>query len=82
MHLRNEEAGLDMLLGLLLQELPESILHEVAKVPELGVGLEEFLGFLEELGVDAYGSAEPSQGVLPLTSFARNYYIALSSQWR
>jgi hypothetical protein len=82
MHLRNEEVGLVMLLGFLFQELPESILHQMAEVPELGMGLEESLGFLEELGVNAYGSAEPDQGVLPLTSFARNYYIALSSQWR
>jgi len=73
---------LGALLSLLFQKFPESILHQMAEVPELGMGLEESLGFLEELGVDAYGSAEPGQGVLPLTSFARNYYIGLSPRWR
>jgi hypothetical protein len=82
MHLRNEEAGLDMLLGLLLEELPQSIFHQMTHVSEFGVTFEELLGLFEDFVIYADALGNPYQAVLHPSFFMRNYYIAVSSCWR
>jgi hypothetical protein len=82
MHRGDEEAGLDMLLGLFLQELPQHIFNKVTKVPELRVAFEESFDLFEDFAIYADASSDPYQAVLHPSFFMRNYYIAVSSCWR
>jgi len=73
---------LGALLSLLLEELPESIFHEVAHVPKLRVAFEESFGLFEDFAIYADASGNSYQAVLHPSFFMRNYYIAVSSCWR
>jgi len=66
----------------LLEELPESIFHEVAHVSEFGVAFEEFFGLLEDFAIYADALGNPYQAVSHPSFFMRNYYIAVSPCWR
>jgi hypothetical protein len=82
LHIGDEEAGLAMLLGLLLKKLPQCILHEMAHVPKLEVTFEKLFGFFENFAVDCEGSDDLDHPALSLAYHARKYYIGLSPWWR